>query len=114
MMPWYSSAVPVTRLLDLIFGTFARHVDLREAAVGREDENALRRLAERKRFLAVRRRDLGDHEIPGTDELVPEALRRGGVRHDVLPGDCAVQFPWGCAGLQDLEIIQPAATVYEN
>jgi hypothetical protein len=55
-------------------------VQLREAAVGRENQNALRRLAEGKGFLAVRRRDLGDHEIPSADEPVPETLRRGAAR----------------------------------
>src|SRR5204863_3445268 len=51
-------------------------MDLGEAAVGCEDQNAFRRLAERKRLLAVGRRDLGDHEIPAADDLVLEARRR--------------------------------------
>ncbi len=56
----------------------ARHVNLREAAVGRENQDALRRLAERERLLPAGRLDLGDDEIPGADELVFEGLRRGG------------------------------------
>ena len=50
-------------------------MDLGEAAVGREDQNPLGRLAEWKRLLAVGRRHLGDHEIPSADDLVLEALR---------------------------------------
>src|SRR5436189_1753390 len=51
-------------------------MDLGEAAVGREDQNAFGRLAERKRFFAVGRRYLGDHEIPGTDDLLLQTARR--------------------------------------
>jgi hypothetical protein len=82
-------------------------VDLREVAVGREDQDALRGLAERMRLGAVRGGDLGDDERPGADELVAQAraLLRGGLAehqckrerggddlhefHDVLPMSCS-------------------------
>jgi hypothetical protein len=49
-------------------------VNLREPAVGRENQNPLRRLPERERNLPVRRPYLGDDEVPGADELVLEIL----------------------------------------
>jgi hypothetical protein len=58
------------------FGHVGGDMHLREMAVGREDQNALGGLAERKRLLAVGCRDLGDHEIPGADDPVLEARRR--------------------------------------
>src|SRR5882672_2204203 len=58
----------------------ARDVNLREAAVRRENQHALRRLAEGERNLPVRRPHLGDDEVPGADELVLQVLCRGGLR----------------------------------
>ena len=51
-------------------------MNLGEVAVGGEDQDAFGRLAEWKLFFAVGRRNFGDHEIPGADDLVPGAVRR--------------------------------------
>jgi len=86
--PAHDRPVLLGRAGQAIVGSDPRHianVDLRKAAVGSENEQALRRLAERIGFLAVRRRDLGDHEIPSADELGFEGLRllrRGAARQD--------------------------------
>jgi hypothetical protein len=52
----------------------AGDVNLGEVAVCGKDQDALGRLAEGKRFLAVRRNDLGHAEIPSPDDLVAQAF----------------------------------------
>ena len=68
---------------EAVAGGELRHIacdmDLRKAAIRRENEDALRRLTERMRFLAVRRRDFGDHKIPGADDLFIQAFLREGI-----------------------------------
>jgi hypothetical protein len=59
-------------------------VDLREMAVWGEDQNTLRGFSERKRFLAVGSRHLGDDELPRADQLVPQRLT-------LLPGSLAAR-----------------------
>src|SRR6186997_545117 len=70
----------LSRTGEAVAGGELRHVacnvDLGEASVGREDQYALRRLAERKRLLAVRRGHFGDRKIPGTDDLLLQAFLR--------------------------------------
>lgn len=77
----------------------ARHMNLREPAVGRENQNALRRLAEGERNLPVGRLHLGDDEVPGADELVLEILRGGGIRQ--------CQYKRGKCDLDDLHDVLP-------
>ena len=47
-------------------------MNLGEVAVGSKHQDALRRLAEWKRFLAVGRDHLGHDEIPGPDNLIAQ------------------------------------------
>ena len=56
----------------------ARHVNLHETPVGRENQHPLRRLPEWKRNLPVRRPHLRDDEVPSADEPVLEVLRSSG------------------------------------
>src|SRR4029079_2185848 len=74
------------------FRDVAGDMNLRESPSGRKDQDALRGFTERKGLFTVGRDDFGNHEIPGSHDLVAQALLlRGSRRHNERQGDEAAK-----------------------